>query len=87
MAVDALVPDDPRVERKFTTIGDLTYHYMLAKPKVTPVATVVLCHGWYVHSPPSAWLSQFTSRSLTESFTTGQTLVWDGVIRSLIFYL
>ena len=50
MAVDALVPDDPRVEHKFTTIGDLTYHYMLAKPNGAPVATVVLCHGWYVFS-------------------------------------
>lgn len=48
MTVDALVPDDPRVEHKFTTIGNVTYHYMLAKPNGAPVATVVLCHGWYV---------------------------------------
>ena len=50
MAVDALVPNDPRVENKSCSIGDLTYHYMLAKPESTPVATVVLCHGWYVRS-------------------------------------
>lgn len=48
MAVDALVPNDPRVEHKFTSVRGLTYHYMLAKPEGTPVATVVLCHGWYV---------------------------------------
>lgn len=48
MATDALTPNDPRVQHKFTTIGDLTYHYMLAKPEGTPVATAVLIHGWYV---------------------------------------
>ncbi|RYO87840.1 hypothetical protein DL766_000744 [Monosporascus sp. MC13-8B] len=46
MAIDALVPNDPRVEHKFTAIGDITYHYMLAKPEGDPVATVVLIHGW-----------------------------------------
>ncbi|KAI1082394.1 epoxide hydrolase [Whalleya microplaca] len=47
MAVDALVPNDPRVEHKFQSMGDdITYHYMIAKPKGTPAATVVLIHGW-----------------------------------------
>ncbi|KAK7744419.1 hypothetical protein SLS62_010143 [Diatrype stigma] len=46
MAIDALTINDPRVQHKFTTIGDLTYHYMLAKPEGTPIATVVLIHGW-----------------------------------------
>ena len=47
MGVDHLVPNDPRVEHKFTKISDnITYHYMLAKPQGTPVATVVLIHGW-----------------------------------------
>lgn len=53
MAIDALVPNDPRVQHKFTTIGDLTYHYMLAKPEGSPVATIVLIHGWYVYLHPS----------------------------------
>ncbi|KAH9892938.1 epoxide hydrolase [Xylariomycetidae sp. FL2044] len=45
--MDALVPNDPRVEHKFTSVGgDITYHYMLAKPEGKPIATVVLCHGW-----------------------------------------
>ncbi|KAK7952965.1 hypothetical protein PG996_013853 [Apiospora saccharicola] len=47
MAVDHLVPNDPRVEHKFTKISDeITYHYMLVKPEGTPKATVVLIHGW-----------------------------------------
>jgi soluble epoxide hydrolase / lipid-phosphate phosphatase len=49
MAVDALVPNDPRVEHKFTQVsGGYTYHYMLAKPQGNPVATIVLIHGWSV---------------------------------------
>ncbi|KAK8054496.1 alpha/beta-hydrolase [Apiospora phragmitis] len=37
MAPDSLVPNDPRVEHKFTKINDeITYHYMLVKPKGTP---------------------------------------------------
>ncbi|KAL7626911.1 hypothetical protein AAE478_003685 [Parahypoxylon ruwenzoriense] len=46
MPVDALVPNDPRVEHKFTSFGDIRYHYMLAKPKGNPIATVLLIHGW-----------------------------------------
>ncbi|KAI0166411.1 alpha/beta-hydrolase [Xylariaceae sp. FL1272] len=44
--VDALVPNDPRVEHKYSTIGDITYHYMLANPEGKPVATIFLIHGW-----------------------------------------
>ncbi|KAI0386157.1 epoxide hydrolase [Hypomontagnella monticulosa] len=46
MPVDALVPNDPRVEHKFTSFGDITYHYMLAKPQGKPIATALLIHGW-----------------------------------------
>ncbi|KAJ2999371.1 hypothetical protein NUW58_g9 [Xylaria curta] len=46
MATESLVPNDPRVVHKKFTIGDHTYHYMLAKPKGLPIATVVLIHGW-----------------------------------------
>ena len=46
MAVDALVPNDPRVEHKFTTAGGFKYYYMLAKPAGKPAATVLLIHGW-----------------------------------------
>ncbi|KAI1500499.1 Alpha/Beta hydrolase protein [Biscogniauxia marginata] len=46
MAVDALVPNDPRVEHKFTTAGGFKYYYMLAKPEGKPAATVLLIHGW-----------------------------------------
>jgi soluble epoxide hydrolase / lipid-phosphate phosphatase len=46
--VDALVPNDPRVEDKFAELGGFTYHYMLAKPEGgKPTATVFLIHGWY----------------------------------------
>ncbi|KAI1464993.1 alpha/beta-hydrolase [Daldinia caldariorum] len=44
--VDALAPNDPRVEHKFKSFGDITYHYILAKPQGKPVATVLLTHGW-----------------------------------------
>ncbi|KXJ94474.1 Alpha/Beta hydrolase protein [Microdochium bolleyi] len=45
--VDALTPDDPRVEHKYIDVGDgIKYHYLLAEPESTPVATVVLIHGW-----------------------------------------
>ncbi|KAI8634980.1 Alpha/Beta hydrolase protein [Xylariaceae sp. FL1651] len=43
---ESLVPNDPRVEHKFAEVGDITYHYMLAKPKGKPTATVFLIHGW-----------------------------------------
>ncbi|KAI0603212.1 Alpha/Beta hydrolase protein [Biscogniauxia sp. FL1348] len=46
MAVDALVPNDPRVEHRFTTAGGFKYYYMLAKPAGKPAATVLLIHGW-----------------------------------------
>ncbi|KAI2626625.1 epoxide hydrolase [Hypoxylon sp. NC1633] len=46
MPVDALVPNDPRVEHKFSSFGDIKYHYMLAKPKDKPTATVFLIHGF-----------------------------------------
>ncbi|KAI0013990.1 alpha/beta-hydrolase [Xylariaceae sp. FL0662B] len=47
MSVDALVPNDTRVEHKFQSVrDDITYHYMLAEPKQKPTATVVLLHGW-----------------------------------------
>ncbi|KAI0389875.1 hypothetical protein F5Y17DRAFT_469364 [Xylariaceae sp. FL0594] len=44
--VDALVPNDPRVEHKFADLGGFRYHYMLAKPEGEPTATVFLIHGW-----------------------------------------
>ncbi|OTB08418.1 hypothetical protein M426DRAFT_317038 [Hypoxylon sp. CI-4A] len=50
MAVDAVTPDDPRIEHKFITLGHIKYHYVLAKPKGTPTATVLLAHGW-----PDIW--------------------------------
>lgn len=46
--VDALVPNDPRVEHKFAEVGGFKYHYMLARPEGKPTATVFLIHGWYV---------------------------------------
>ncbi|KAI1772421.1 epoxide hydrolase [Hypoxylon cercidicola] len=47
MPVDALVPNDPRVEEKFFTFSDnIKYHYILAKPAGKPTATVLLVHGF-----------------------------------------
>ncbi|KAI1384630.1 epoxide hydrolase [Hypoxylon trugodes] len=46
MALDALVPNDPRVEHKFISFGDIKYYYVLAKPQGKPAATVLLLHGW-----------------------------------------
>ncbi|KAL4938562.1 hypothetical protein BDV06DRAFT_231693 [Aspergillus oleicola] len=47
MTIDALIPGDPRVERKFISVEeDITYHYMLAKPNGEPKAAVLLLHGW-----------------------------------------
>lgn len=43
--VDALVPDDPRVQHLDAKIGPYNYHYMLASP-ADPVATILLVHGW-----------------------------------------
>ncbi|XXG96566.1 hypothetical protein Hte_002851 [Hypoxylon texense] len=51
MPVDALVPNDPRVEEKFFTFSDdIKYHYKLAKPAGKPTATVLLVHGLLVSS-------------------------------------
>lgn len=49
MNVDALVPNDSRVEHKFLSVGDLTYHYLLAKPTGERKDIVFLVHGWYIH--------------------------------------
>ncbi|KAJ8122167.1 hypothetical protein ONZ43_g1572 [Nemania bipapillata] len=46
MVVDALTPNDPRVEHKFTEVAGFKYHYMLAKPNGKPTATIFLIHGW-----------------------------------------
>ncbi|KAI1499769.1 Alpha/Beta hydrolase protein [Biscogniauxia marginata] len=46
MAVDALTPNDPRVDHKFFSVGDVTYYYMLANPEGRAIAPVVLIHGW-----------------------------------------
>jgi soluble epoxide hydrolase / lipid-phosphate phosphatase len=43
--VDALKPDDPRVQHLDAQIGSYNYHYMLATPE-NPVATILLVHGW-----------------------------------------
>lgn len=43
--VDALKPDDPRVQHLDAQIGPYNYHYMLASPE-NPVATILLVHGW-----------------------------------------
>ncbi|ORY69506.1 Alpha/Beta hydrolase protein [Pseudomassariella vexata] len=56
--VDALVPDDARVEHHNAKIGAYNYHYLLANPPngVTPVDTILLCHGWPDLS--AAWRNQ-----------------------------
>ncbi|KAI0180911.1 epoxide hydrolase [Hypoxylon sp. FL1284] len=46
MSVEPLVPNDPRVEEKFFTTGDIKYRYILAKPAGKPTATVLLIHGF-----------------------------------------
>ena len=47
MAPDSLRPNDPRVEHKFAIVGGgHKYHYIVAKPQSTPVATVLLVHGF-----------------------------------------
>ncbi|OTA84418.1 hypothetical protein M434DRAFT_36476 [Hypoxylon sp. CO27-5] len=46
MDVDALVPNDPRVEHKFLSVGDYTYHFLLANPEGEVKDTIVLAHGW-----------------------------------------
>jgi hypothetical protein len=74
--VDALAPDDPRVEHKFTEVGGFKYHYMLAKPNGKPTATVFLIHGWYGSVPSKS----FCGSSLV---LAGQISAWDGATRSL----
>ncbi|KAI0400838.1 Alpha/Beta hydrolase protein [Xylaria palmicola] len=45
--LDALTPNDPRVEHKFFEVAGFKYHYMLAKPDGgKPTATILLIHGW-----------------------------------------
>ncbi|KAK8003235.1 hypothetical protein PG989_002954 [Apiospora arundinis] len=46
--VDALVPNDPRVQHLDAQVGPYTYHYMLATPPGpdAPRATILLVHGW-----------------------------------------
>ncbi|KAI1384280.1 alpha/beta-hydrolase [Hypoxylon trugodes] len=46
MDVPALVPNDPRVEHKFLSVGNFTYHYLLAKPEGERKDVVILIHGW-----------------------------------------
>ncbi|KAK9799136.1 putative AB hydrolase-1 domain-containing protein [Seiridium cardinale] len=43
--VDALIPNDPRVQHLDAKIGAYNYHYMLSTPQ-NPVATILLIHGW-----------------------------------------
>lgn len=46
--VDALIPNDPRVQHLDFQVGSYNYHYILANPASggEPVATVLLVHGW-----------------------------------------
>lgn len=44
--VDALRPEDPRVQHLDAEIGAYNYHYMLATPAGKPRATVLLLHGF-----------------------------------------
>ncbi|KAI0841758.1 epoxide hydrolase [Hypoxylon sp. FL0890] len=46
MPVDELAPNDPRVEHKFKSFGDIKYHYIVGKPQGQPAATILLIHGW-----------------------------------------
>jgi len=46
MAPDRLSPNDPRVTHNTFTTNNKTYHYLLADPKDTPKATILLVHGW-----------------------------------------
>ncbi|KAG4032565.1 hypothetical protein MFRU_006g00360 [Monilinia fructicola] len=47
MAIDSLIPNDARIEHRYSNIEDgITYHYLLAKPQGNALATVVLLHGW-----------------------------------------
>lgn len=80
MPVDALVPNDPRVEEKFFTFSDdIKYHYKLAKPAGKPIATVLLVHG----------LSVFPDLENFEKLTnvsTAPILAWDGETKSRTSY-
>ncbi|RAH42316.1 alpha/beta hydrolase [Aspergillus brunneoviolaceus CBS 621.78] len=47
ITVEALAPNDPRVEHKKLCVEEgITYHYMVANPPTKPSATVLLLHGW-----------------------------------------
>ncbi|KAL1866827.1 hypothetical protein VTK73DRAFT_4476 [Phialemonium thermophilum] len=48
MAPEKLKPDDPRVEHRTAQINGKTYYYLLGLPPgvTSPVATVLLIHGW-----------------------------------------
>ncbi|KAF4458614.1 epoxide hydrolase [Fusarium albosuccineum] len=46
MNIDKLEPDDPRVSRETTLIRNRTYSYILSTPKIEPIATILLLHGF-----------------------------------------
>ncbi|KAJ3532906.1 hypothetical protein NM208_g8224 [Fusarium decemcellulare] len=46
MAPDKLVPNDPRVKAETAEIRGKTYKYVVGQPEGTPVATMVLVHGF-----------------------------------------
>ncbi|KAF4467357.1 Epoxide hydrolase 2 [Fusarium albosuccineum] len=46
MAPDKLVPNDPRVKAETAEIRGKTYKYIVGQPEGTPVATMVLVHGF-----------------------------------------
>ncbi|WAO88445.1 Hypothetical protein NCS54_00579300 [Fusarium falciforme] len=46
MAPDKLAPNDPRVKAETAEIRGKTYKYIVGEPENTPVATLVLVHGF-----------------------------------------
>ncbi|KAJ4179480.1 hypothetical protein NW759_017293 [Fusarium solani] len=46
MAPDKLAPNDPRVKAETAEIRGKTYKYIVGEPEDTPVATIVLVHGF-----------------------------------------
>ncbi|KAF4976203.1 hypothetical protein FZEAL_7095 [Fusarium zealandicum] len=46
MAPDKLVPNDPRVKAETAEIRGKTYKYIVGQPEGTPIATMVLVHGF-----------------------------------------
>lgn len=80
MPLDALVPNDPRVEEKYFTFSDdIKYHYILAKPAGKPTATVLLCHGLLV----SPALEDFEELTIV---SVALTSPWHGDTRSHTSY-